>query len=80
MPVVTECIIPILRVDNLAASLRFYTGVRRRNLGGQLKTGNLWTGQNRQFPVRPRPVSSTSFRRQCANPSAPWFASFVART
>jgi hypothetical protein len=21
------------------------------NLGGQVKTGNLWTGQNRQFPA-----------------------------
>jgi hypothetical protein len=23
----------------------------RRSLGGQVKTGNLWTGQNRQFPA-----------------------------
>jgi Family of unknown function (DUF6448) len=43
----------------------------RGSLGGQLKTGNLWTGQNRQFPARPRPVSSTSFPRPCANRSAP---------
>src|SRR5437867_3064045 len=39
-------------------------------LGGQLKTGNLWTGQNRQFPGRPRPVSSTSSPRPCASRSA----------
>jgi hypothetical protein len=32
-------------------------------LGGQLKTGNLWTAQNRQFSGRPRPVSSTSSPR-----------------
>jgi hypothetical protein len=48
-------------------------------LGGQLKTGNLWTGQNRQFPARPRPVSSTSFPRPCANRSALWCASSEAR-
>jgi len=35
----------------LLASRSYWIG-----LGGQLKTGNLWTGQNRQFPARPRPV------------------------
>ena len=47
-------------------------------LGGQLKTGNLWTGQNRQFPGRPRPVSSTSSSPRCASRSGLWCASFVA--
>ena len=28
-----------------------YWGGSTRILGGQLKTGNLWTGQNRQFPA-----------------------------
>src|SRR5262249_56518377 len=31
------------------------------SFGGQLKTGNLWTRQDRQFPGRPRSVSSTLF-------------------
>ena len=38
MPVITECIIPILRVENLTASLRFYTGM----LGFQID----WGGQD----------------------------------
>ena len=47
-------------------------------LGGQLKTGNSWTGQNRQFLRWPRPVSSTSCRPLCASPAAPWSASSEA--
>jgi hypothetical protein len=47
-------------------------------LGGQLKTGNLWTVQNRQFPLA-ETMSSTSFPRRCANQSALWSASFEAR-
>ena len=49
------------------------------SLGGQLKTGNLWTAQKRQFPGRPRPVSSTTFPGRCANLSAASCASSVAR-
>ena len=48
-------------------------------LGGQLKTGNLWTAQNRQFPGRPRPVSSTSSPCRCASRFAALSASFAAR-
>ena len=48
-------------------------------LNGQLKTGNLWTGQNRQIPGRPRPVSSTSSRPPCASLAAPSCASSEAR-
>ena len=37
-----------------AKGINFLVGT----LGGQLKTGNLWTAQNRQFAGRPRPVRS----------------------
>jgi CubicO group peptidase (beta-lactamase class C family) len=62
-----------------ALSVRGRTLYSQRGLGGQFKTGNLWTGQNRQFP-QPRPVSSTSFPRLCANRSALSSASSGART
>jgi hypothetical protein len=66
------------------AYLALYTDALRRGdagigLGGRVKTGNLWTGQNRQFR-RPRPVSSTSFPRPGANRSALSFASFAVHT
>ena len=48
-------------------------------LGGHLKTGNLSTGQNRQFLRRPRPMSSTSSAPQCASRSALSSASCAAR-
>ena len=50
------------------------------HLGGQVKTGNLWTPQKRQFLRRPRPGSFTSWRPRSANRSAPSFASSGART
>jgi hypothetical protein len=34
--------------------------VLRETLGGQLKTGNLWTGPNRQFLWRPRLVKGST--------------------
>ena len=40
-------------------------------LSGRLKTGNLWTAQNRQFPRPPRPVSSTD--RDAENAANPLY-------
>ena len=50
-------------------------------LSGQVKTGHLWTGQNRPFPAtRDRELSSTSRGPVGARRSGPWCASYGART
>lgn len=49
-------------------------------LGGHFKTDNLPTVKTDNFWARPRLRSSTSFRPRCASRSAPWCASFAART
>jgi len=56
------------RYSSLAASLvigrlRSHLNRKASILGGQLKTGNLWTGQNRQFLKRPTRSSSVHLAR-----------------
>jgi hypothetical protein len=68
------------RIVSISANLVTSATTGIALLGGQLKTGNLWTAQIRQFRREAETLSSTSFPRLCANRSALSFASSVART
>lgn len=49
-------------------------------LGGHLKSGHGWTGQNRPPGERPRLVISIPRLPRDANRAGPWCASFGGRT